>query len=76
MQNHWDAIDAEMEKQANAIRSFRQYGGQVHTAGRGSRTIKCRMTHKRQQPASSSVVVAHAERKTGLRSDASYVRGL
>ena len=76
MLKQWDAIDAEMEKQANAIRSFHSNGAQMHTAGRGSRTIKCRMTHKRQQPASSSVIVAHAERKTGLRSDVSYVRGL
>ena len=65
----WDKIDAEMEQQANSIRRMNKENEMVHTCGRGSRTIKCRITHRRQQPASSSVIVAHAQRRTGLWSN-------
>jgi hypothetical protein len=67
-----DGIDAEMIGQADAIKRIRSIAGNVRTLGSGGRTLKVRMTQRKQTPACSQVVLANAERRTGLTSDATY----
>ena len=66
MKRDWDETDEEMAKQAEAIRRVRQIAGNVATNGIGSRTLRCRMAHKRQAVATGSRILRNAEEKTGL----------
>ena len=60
----WDRIDEECEREGNAIAAFNRLGVRPNIVG--PRTAKVRRSHRKQQPTSSRVILANAERRTGL----------